>query len=223
MDHGTLKLVADFGDPAVTIPAALVLLAWFVVRGAHRLALAWLSAVALCAVAVVAAKIALEACGGLIGIAGLRSPSGHVAGAAMLYGALAVVIGAGRGRRLAVAAAAAVALVAAIAAVRVLQNYHTAAESAAGIAIGGAAALWFAHWHRRAPHGRSRWGWAGAAAVVAAVALTYGGHVNFEPRILAAAKAVHWRVPACRDGDPDARVRHAGLRPSPHGGGEGRP
>ncbi|MGE0744619.1 MAG: phosphatase PAP2 family protein [Rhodospirillales bacterium] len=222
MGHDTLKLVADFGDPAVTIPAVLVLLAWFVVRGAHRLALAWLSALALCAVAVVASKIAFEACGGALGLASLRSPSGHVAGAAVLYGALAVVVGAGDRRRLAAAGAAAAVLVTAIAAARVLQNYHTASESAAGIAIGAASALWFARWHRRTPAGRSHWGWA-AAAVVAAVAFTYGGHVNFEPRILRVAKQVHWGVAACRDGDPGSRVRHAGLRPSPRGGGEGRP
>lgn len=222
MSYPTVQLFADFGDPALVLPVAALLLAYFAVRGAWRTAFAWVSALGLCGAATVAGKILFEACGGLLPDLAIRSPSGHVAGAALLYGALAVLAGAQAPRwRRAAGLALALALVALIGVSRVMQRAHSAEEVVAGAAIGAACVAWFAAWSRGAAVRGFRW-MPAVALAAAAVATIHGARISFEPSILWLANRVHWHVAACRDQDPGARVRALDAVPGRAGaGGDG--
>jgi len=83
-----LHFVTDFADQAVILPLAASVVFGFAVSGWRRGALGWGSAVAGTLVVMLVLKLALIPCGHLLPIRGLRSPSGHTAGAALVYGSL---------------------------------------------------------------------------------------------------------------------------------------
>lgn len=76
--HFLLGLITDLGDAALLLPCTIVLLAYLLASKSRRLAVAWVSALVLCAGLTVLAKIACYACGAQQ-LAGLEvlSPSGH--------------------------------------------------------------------------------------------------------------------------------------------------
>jgi membrane-associated phospholipid phosphatase len=141
-----LHIVTDLGDAALLLPAALLMLGYFLYLRSLRGALAWASAVGLCIALTIVAKLGFMACGSWLEILDIRSPSGHTSLSTIFYCGSAVAIAAGRpepiGRLL---LAASILLVLVIAASRVLLNAHSAGEVVLGLAIGGVSVAWFAH------------------------------------------------------------------------------
>lgn len=135
------QFVSDFGDLAVVLPVAALVLVWLLrTPGSRPMAVAWVIAVAFCAGAIGLLKIYFSVCStGIVG-----SPSGHVATSILVYGGLALTI-AVRWRRMTVPAALAGAgLVGALAVSRVVIGAHDIAEVLIGAAIGAAALAIFA-------------------------------------------------------------------------------
>lgn len=97
--------------------------------------------------------LALKLLGALISLQGgpvaLRSPSGHAAAAAIVWGGVALACGTGRR----VAFAWALAMVALVAPARVLGGAHNVAEALAGAAIGLAGLALLARWLPPPPPG----------------------------------------------------------------------
>jgi len=135
------SFLTNFGDLAVTLPIAAVVLLWLLRSRASRpLAAVWMLAVVFCGGATAVLKVYFSACSTSL----INSPSGHVAMSTLVYGGLAL-IAAIRWRRAAVPAVlAGVGIVGAIAATRVLLGAHDLSEVMVGLVIGGLALAMFA-------------------------------------------------------------------------------
>jgi len=134
------NFVTDFGDTAVTVPLALLMVGFLVALKQPRLAVGWGLAIVGCAGAIGALKIILDACGHSLVGPGLSSPSGHAAMSTAVYGGFAAVTGAtlARPAREAVIAGTAV-LIVVIALSRVILGAHSPVEVAIGFVVGIAA------------------------------------------------------------------------------------
>jgi len=77
--------VTNFADQAVLLPASVAVGICFGLSGWRRGALAWTGVIACTWIIILLLKLACLACGPLI-VEGLRSPSGHTAGAATAIG-----------------------------------------------------------------------------------------------------------------------------------------
>jgi len=77
--------VTDFADQAILLPAAIVVAIGFGLSGWRRGALAWIGVITCTWIVIFLLKLACLACGPLV-VEGLRSPSGHTAGAATAIG-----------------------------------------------------------------------------------------------------------------------------------------
>lgn len=131
------SFITDFGDTAVTVPLAMLMLCFLVVAKEWRLALAWALAILGCAGVIGGLKLILDACGTSVATAGLTSPSGHTAMSAAVYGGFAAVVSV----NIAPPARAAlivgtIALIVAMPMSRVVLNAHTPIEVVVGLAIG---------------------------------------------------------------------------------------
>lgn len=145
MSHvrGALHLLSNLGDAIVLAPASLGLVAFLLGHGTRRDAAAFVSALTICLTGALVAKFAFAACGDQV-LFGVESPSGHSAFAAVFYGCLAALFGAGRS--IAWRAAfygGAAALVLLIAASRVALDAHTVPDVLIGLAIGAASVALF--------------------------------------------------------------------------------
>jgi membrane-associated phospholipid phosphatase len=132
------RFVTDFGDTAVTVPLAALMLFFLAVARQPRLALAWAFAILGCAGMIGGLKLVLDACSNpAVAAAGLASPSGHTAMSAAVYGGFAAVI-AGQLARPARAALmiGATALIIAIPMSRIALHLHTGIEVAVGLVVG---------------------------------------------------------------------------------------
>lgn len=178
-----MRFLTDFADEAVVLPLVATVTLLLAVLGWRRGALAWLAAIGLSLAAVLALKLVLATCGPALGLATLRSPSGHTAAAALLAGGVAVVL---RRRRPAVLAVAGLAALL-IGATRLGLGLHTPAEVALGGALGVLGAFGFTWLAGKPPKLRLRWLF---AAVVAVALLLHGRHLDSEARIHAAAFAL---------------------------------
>ena len=140
-----MEVVTDFGDSAVTLPLAAAVLAGLLGVRWFRAALVWALAVAGCGIAMLALKIGFIACGALVLQGALRSPSGHAAMSAMVYGGLAALV-ACRCRRewQALPYGAAQLLIMAIALSRVAVQAHSPFEVMVGLGVGTGFATMFA-------------------------------------------------------------------------------
>ncbi|MCW3475589.1 hypothetical protein OL599_13475, partial [Rhodovastum sp. RN2-1] len=102
-----MLFVTDFADQAVVLPLAVAIALSLWLAGWGRGALAWCAAIAATFAAVGALKLAVFAFGAPPVLPDLRSPSGHTAAAALVYGGLAALLAAQarwRARTLAIAA-----------------------------------------------------------------------------------------------------------------------
>ena len=137
------NLVTNFGDSAVGLPLALVVLIALLASGWSRGAAGWFLSVAACALVMLALKLAfnlaLEGCAPVADGAARFSPSGHAALSTVIYGGLAV-LGSRHLSELArfVIAIATSAWVSAIAASRIELRAHSPLEVAAGLVVGAA-------------------------------------------------------------------------------------
>ena len=131
------SVITDFGDTAITVPLAALMLCFLVVAKEWRLALAWAVAILGCAGVVGGLKLILDACGTSIATAGLASPSGHTAMSAAVYGGFAAVVGINLAppARAALVIGALV-LIVAMPLSRVVLHAHTPIEVMVGLAVG---------------------------------------------------------------------------------------
>lgn len=86
-----METVTGFGDSAVTLPLALVILIWLARASGRRAAFAWLAALLLCGGLTAMLKIYFGACAGLE--SEFHSPSGHARTSTLVYGGFALVGG----------------------------------------------------------------------------------------------------------------------------------
>jgi membrane-associated phospholipid phosphatase len=191
-----VHFLTDFADEAVVLPATLAVGLLLFAQGWRRGAAAWLGAIGLTLGAVLLLKLL---CGGVLPGAGLpspelRSPSGHAAAAAVLYGGLTalLLVGPSAGR----AAAIALGWAGLFALTRLALGVHTVPEVLVGgaVGIGGAASLrWLAG--VRPPQLRR---WSLPAAVAAVALLMHGDHLRLERPIDRMARDFAGVPPACR-------------------------
>jgi membrane-associated phospholipid phosphatase len=129
-----LTAVTNFGDLAVLLPVAAIILLWLLAVRVSRAALWWGVALALCIGGIAVLKVYFDACPPL---ANLRSPSGHTGLSTLVYGAvtLIVAIEGTRWHRVLIFGAGA-ALMLGIAVSRVLLGAHSALEAGVGLVIG---------------------------------------------------------------------------------------
>ncbi len=175
--------VTDFGDTAVTVPLAGLMVGFLLAARRPRLAIGWGLAILGGASAVAVLKLVLSACDHPLNGFGLSSPSGHTAMSISVYGGFAAVIATTltRPARAAVIAGTA-ALIIAIALSRILLNYHSTIEVAVGLAVGIAALAIIVAIVARHPPQRLSLGWLAAGALVVC-ALFHGTHWPAEQAI----------------------------------------
>lgn len=87
-----MGFVTDFADQAVILPLALATAIVLALAGWRRGAIVWSLAVGGTLATMLVLKLASAACGHLLPIAGLRSPSGHTAAAGAVYGGLLAIV-----------------------------------------------------------------------------------------------------------------------------------
>jgi|WetSurMetagenome_2_1015567.scaffolds.fasta_scaffold416704_2 membrane-associated phospholipid phosphatase len=181
-----LRFITDFADQAVVLPVALAVAISWVVAGWRRAALAW-SAAVFCVLAVTAfGKMATAACGPFDLLPGLRSPSGHTASAAVVYGglvALLLPVAWERSETWRVTTAAALAGLAAVlfGGTRLLLHVHTRTDVLAGAVVGMAGALLLARLAGPRPAAVRLAVPVGVALVT--ILLFHGGHLHAEERL----------------------------------------
>jgi membrane-associated phospholipid phosphatase len=177
-----MRYLTNLGDAAVVLPVAALILLWLLDIAGQRIAVLWCCALLVAGGGTAFLKIYIDAC--TIPVAGLDSPSGHTGMSTLVYGGLALMIGAETAswRRLAVGAAGAV-LVATIALSRVLLGAHDVIEVVVGLLIGGTALAFFARGYVGVPTDRARRIWPLViATTVLATALALSDHpTQLEP------------------------------------------
>ncbi len=179
-----MLFVTDFADLAVVLPLALAVALALLLTGWRRGALAWALVVPATLAAVLLAKLLVAACWGLLPFHGLRSPSGHTASAAVVYGGLLALLlpEPARGARRPFAALLLAALFAVLfGGTRLALHVHTRSDVLAGALLGVAGALVLARLAGPRP-ARLRVALPLAAAL-AVVLLFHGDHLRAEDQI----------------------------------------
>ncbi|HEY0203902.1 MAG TPA: phosphatase PAP2 family protein [Acetobacteraceae bacterium] len=203
MHFAALMFVTDFADQAVILPVVAVVFLILLAQRRWQVASAWMLAIPGVLGTLLVLKVACYACGWLLPALGLdqlalRSPSGHVASAAVVSSGV-VALQAGRMRVGAIPAALTAALAAAvvIGVTRVLLGAHSMAEVVVAAAIGGAGAVAFARLSGR--HLKEKSGLPIAMAAAIMLVVFHGSHLPAEAVIQSAAAATlrQW-VPACQ-------------------------
>lgn len=87
-----MNFLTDFADEAVVLPVAATVLVVLLALGWRRGALAWAASVVGVLGVMLVLKLVVFACGWRIPWAGLASPSGHTAAAAVVYGGLLALL-----------------------------------------------------------------------------------------------------------------------------------
>lgn len=136
-----LIALTGFGDTAVLIPLAAVMLLWLLAMRAPRGAVWWGIAVTFCLGMTALLKISFYGCPP---IPDLHSPSGHTSLSTLVYGAMTLVTASETGgvRRI-MAISVGTGVILAIAASRLLLRVHSTVEVGVGLVIGTAALALF--------------------------------------------------------------------------------
>ena len=82
----------DFGDQGVILPVSATVLCFLLLSRWWRGALWWILTVAGVLGLMLVLKLGIGACGWMLGVPGLNSPSGHTASATMIYGGGATIL-----------------------------------------------------------------------------------------------------------------------------------
>jgi len=132
--------LTDFGDTAVTVPLAVLMVGFLLVARQPRLAIGWGLAIVGCAGAIGGLKLGFAVCGHPLDGARVASPSGHTAMSIVVYGGFAAVVGATLTRlaRAPLIAGTAVPVIG-IPLSRTIVSGHTTNEVVVGLAVGIAA------------------------------------------------------------------------------------
>ena len=177
------RMITDLGDAAFLLPSAVIFALHLLLSRSARVAGIWLSALLLCAIFTIWAKLIFRVCGDEVLGLQIVSPSGHAALSTTFYVCGALVMSADREWRTRTSLMlAGVLVVVAIGASRVRIGAHTPAEVFAGWAIGLCCIAWFAAlFYVRKTQALP---WAGLAGVIIAVSvLMHGRHIGIESRL----------------------------------------
>jgi membrane-associated phospholipid phosphatase len=136
-----LHFLTAFADQAVLLPLAACVVFGFAVSGWRRGALGWGTAVAGTLAVMLVLKLWLIPCGHLLPLSSLRSPSGHTAGAAVVYGSLLAIWIRHRSGTALWTAPVAILFVMLIGATRLALGVHSPIEVLSGGAVGLAGAI----------------------------------------------------------------------------------
>jgi membrane-associated phospholipid phosphatase len=194
-----MTFLTDLADQAVLLPVAagvaivLLLLGWF--RGA----LAWTVAVCGTLAVMLGLKMVFTICGPAVPELNIRTPSGHVAAAAVIYGGLAALLG----LRPSMTVLVSIGIAVVVAASRIVLGAHTPPEAFVGGLVGCAGALTVALLAGPKPPGMR------LAPLVAVpllvVVLLHGVHLHAEPTIGRLAHLLDtWPFSACAAAALDA-------------------
>jgi len=145
-----MRFLTDFGDAMVVLPIAAATLAWLVRVAGPRTAGLWCLALLACGGGTALLKVYFDACAAPL--PSIASPSGHASMSTLVYGSLALILGAEAApwQRFAAAALGAAAIIG-IALSRVTLGAHSVAEVAIGLAIGAGVLALFARRYLEAP------------------------------------------------------------------------
>lgn len=192
-----MLFLTDFADQAVVLPLAFTMCFALALGGWRRGALAWALVVPATLGAVLLAKLTVVACGQFLPLHGLKSPSGHTASAAVVYGGLLALLlpePAPGARRPFVALLLAAAFAMLFGASRLALHMHTRSDVLAGACLGIAGALALTRLAGPRPPGlRMAVPFAAACAVVL---LLHGSHLRAEDQIDRVARIV-WPLSLC--------------------------
>ena len=155
-----MQVISDFADQAVMLPLTLAIGLTLLALGRDRAARAWTFAVLGTLAVMLVLKIGFLACAPSWPDPALRSPSGHAAAAAAVYGGLAWLLGIRWAWLVALAATAM------IGASRIALHVHSPAEVALGAAVGMLGALTFTALAGPTPRRSQRWPLLAATALV---------------------------------------------------------
>lgn len=136
--------LGHFGHSAILLPASVLLAVVLFGAGRRADAIAFSVALGICLATTLVGKLAVHACGAQLSELDVESPSGHAAFAAMFYGCLALILGAGWPRWRATLLYTGTALfIAVVGLSRVVTEAHTGPDVVIGIGIGVVAVLIF--------------------------------------------------------------------------------
>ncbi len=137
---GLWQIVTRFGEAQLMLPTGLALVAWLAWVGERRTAVLWLSLLSLAFGLTTASKVAFIGWGVGIPALNFTGISGHAMHAAAVFPLLLRCLSASGGRTAqGVAVGLGYAVAALVAVSRVVIGAHSASESVAGFALGGAA------------------------------------------------------------------------------------
>jgi membrane-associated phospholipid phosphatase len=140
-----LQFITDFGDTALLLPAALLVLGYLVYLRARASVVAWVGAFTACGAMTALLKVGFMACGERIPSLNVYTPSGHTSVATTFYVAMGMLISRNKSPSLGLTLiGGAAGLAAAIAVSRVLLEAHTGGEVLIGLFIGVVCVTWFA-------------------------------------------------------------------------------
>ncbi len=179
-----MRFVTDFADQAVIVPLVLAVAAALLIAGWRRGALAWAVAVSGTLCTVLVAKVVVHSCIAAAQLPDLRSPSGHTASAAVVYGGLIALLLPTPARgvwRLVAALLLGAGFAVLIGGTRLALHVHTWSDVATGAAFGIAGALALTRLAGTSPPGL-RVAMPLSAAVAVAV-LFHGSHLHAEEAI----------------------------------------
>ena len=136
-----------FGDVAVLMPLAIIVLIWFLLIRSFRCAAWWAISVLLCLIATVVLKLSFDQCPP---IPQVHSPSGHTSLSTLVYGAITLVATAQtNGWLKKVMLGAGASLILGIAASRLYLNAHSLSEISLGFLVGTATLVVFGQAYRQ--------------------------------------------------------------------------
>lgn len=190
-----MRFLTNFGNEMVLLPVATLMLLWLARIGGWRTASFWGAALVLCGGGTALLKIYLSDCA--TPIAALNSPSGHASMSTLVYGGLALILGAEAPSWQRVGAGAiGAAIVLAIALSRLVLHAHSLIEVVVGCLIGTVALVLFASLYlTEKPPVRDL---APFFAAVALLLLLLHGHaVDLEPVWRKVATYLHANVGIC--------------------------
>ena len=178
-----MTFLTDFADQAVILPIVLAVGVALFAQGWRRGAVAWALVIIVTFAAMLALKVLFIACSASLGTGDIRTPSGHVASAAVVAGGLAAVLLRRRSAVLAMAALAAIV----IGLSRLALGAHSPAEVMIGAGVGLAGALALPLLAGPTPRGLD--GRRVAVIAVAVVVIFHGMHLPAEAHI----RSTAWR------------------------------
>lgn len=136
-----MGFVTDFADQAVILPLAVATAIVLALAGWWRGAIVWSLAVGGTLATLLVLKLASAACGHLLPIPGLRSPSGHTAAAGAVYGGLLAIVAERLSGHARWTLACALGVAILIGVSRLSLGVHTVPEVVVGGAVGTCGAL----------------------------------------------------------------------------------